>query len=69
MSTLELTIHMPTKQKRKARIEFDADQFERMAAAFGFISPEARASIERAERQYRAGKAKVLRSLKDLRKK
>jgi len=45
----------------------DADKLEKLAANFGFFSPEFLKSIERAERDYRTGKIKKIKSLKDLR--
>lgn len=51
----------------KVILEMDADRFERFAAAFRFVSKEAMESIERAERDVRAGRVREIKSFKDLR--
>jgi len=67
MVSLNITIKQKNKRSRKTVVEFDADQFERMAAAFGFFNPEFLKSLDRAEKDIKAGRVKRLRSLKDLR--
>lgn len=68
MASLNITIKKSKKYSRGAIIEFDADQFERMAAVFGFFNPEFLKSIDRAEKDIKAGRVTRLKSLKDLRK-
>ena len=67
MALLHITIRQDKKHPRKTVVEFDADQFEKMAAAFGFFNPEFVKDMEESEKDYRAGRVKRLRSLKDLR--
>lgn len=65
--TLTLTIKPKTaKAARKVVVEMDADKLERMAAYFGMLNPDFLASIERAERDYRAGRVRNVRSLQEL---
>ena len=67
MASLHITIRQDKKRPKKTIIEFDADKFERLAAAFGFFNPEFLKSLDRPEKDIKAGRAKRLRSLKDLR--
>jgi len=46
----------------------DVEKFERLAADLGFFSPEFLKSLDRAEKDYRAGRFKKIKSLKELRK-
>jgi len=46
----------------------DADKFERLAADLGLFSPEFLKSLNRAEKDYKAGRIKKIKSLKELRK-
>ncbi len=64
MSSLALTIK-PGRPK-KILLEMNADQFEKLAAQFGFFNPEFLKSMDKAEREYKAGKAKKVRSLGSL---
>jgi hypothetical protein len=60
---------LPVKIEKKAKtykIEVDADRFERVAAALGMFSDEFLESIDRAERDIKAGRVKKLDSLADL---
>lgn len=62
---------MPLKvgiQKKEMTIELDADQFERMAANFGFFNKEFLMSIDQAEKEIERGEIYELRSLDDLKK-
>ena len=67
MKSLPVTI----TQKKKAgkstfMVEFDADRFERVAAALGMFSDEFLESVDRAEKDIKAGRVHKLNSLKDL---
>lgn len=65
--TLTLTIKPKTAGTgKKVVVEMDADKLERMAAAFGMFNPEFLESVERAERDYAAGRARKIRSLREL---
>lgn len=46
----------------------DADKFERLAANLGFLNTEFLKSLEEAEKDYKAGRIKKIKSLKELRK-
>ena len=46
--------------------EFDMDRFERIAAALGMFSDEFLASMDRAEKDIKAGRVHKLKSLADL---
>ncbi len=64
MRTLPITIE---KKAKTYQVTFDADRFERVASALGMFSDDFLASIDRAEKEVKAGKTKKLTSLKDLR--
>ena len=67
-TSLSVTIKPRTRQPKKVLVEFDADQFERLAANLGFYSPEFLRSLARAEKDYRAGRMRKITSLRELRK-
>jgi len=67
MANLSITIIPKTKQ-RKILIEMDADRFEKLAASLGFFSDEFLESLRKAEKDYKAGRIKKIKSLKELRK-
>lgn len=68
MKTLPITI---IKKKKAAKttftVEFDAERFERVAAALGMFSDEFLASIDRAEADIKAGRVHRVKSLRELR--
>lgn len=68
MATLNITIRPRQTRSRKLVVELDADRFERLAANLGLFNPAFLASLERAEREVAQGKARRLRSLRDLRR-
>ena len=51
---------------RKMVIEMNADKFEKLAANFGFFSNDFCKSVEKGEKDYRAGKARKIKSLSSL---
>jgi hypothetical protein len=55
------------KTGRKIAVKIDASRFERLAAVFGMFNSAFLASLVRAESDYRAGRTKSIRSLKELR--
>ena len=67
MVSLNITIKKSNNRGKKAVVEFDADQFEKMGAVFGFFSLEFKKDMEESEKDYKAGRVKRLKSLKDLR--
>lgn len=68
MNSLAITIKSPIKNRRvgKFLIEIDAERLERLAANLGFFSSDFLKSIERAEKDYRLGKMREVKSLKEL---
>jgi hypothetical protein len=66
MASLELRVK--TKNSDKLHIELDAGKFEKLLADFGYFSDDFIKSVERAEADFRGGKCKKIRSLKELSK-
>jgi len=66
MASLTITIK-PYKKEKKIIIEMDLDKFERLAASLGFFNREFLKSLRKAERDYKAGRIKKIKSLKELR--
>ena len=64
MSSLELPIK---KRNNRVLVEMNADRFERLAAEFGFFGKEFLKSLERAEKDVKAGRIRKVQSLKQLR--
>jgi hypothetical protein len=68
MKTVPITI---TKNKKANKttftVEFDADRFERVAAALGMFSDEFLDAIDQSEKEIRAGKTRKISSLRELR--
>jgi len=50
-------------QNQKMVIELDAVKFEKLVASFGFFSDDFCESVERAEKDYKAGRVKKIKSL------
>jgi len=68
MKTLPISVTKKTSaQKSTFTVEFDADRFERIAAALGMFSDGFLESLDRSEKEIKLGKYKKLKSLKDLR--
>lgn len=64
-----MSITLTVKQKvknRKITVEMDAEKLERLAASFGFLSPNFLSSLDRAEKDYAAGRYRKIKSLRDL---
>ena len=68
MASLTITIKPRLNHPQKILVEMDADKFERLAANLGFFSKEFLKSLDRAEKDYNAGRFRTLKSLKELRK-
>lgn len=64
MASLEITIK---KRKGRVLIDVDAERFEKLAADFGFFSNDFLKSLERAEKDMKAGRIRKIQSLKELR--
>lgn len=65
MNTINISVREKSATKNFS-VEIDAKAFERMAALFGFFNPDFIKSIKTAEREYRSGKVRRIRSLKEL---
>ncbi len=63
-----ITIEQKPRSKR-ITVHIDAEKLEQLAASFGLFSPEILESIARSEKDITQGKARRLRSLRDLRRK
>lgn len=68
MASLTITIKPHLNHPRKILVEMDAERFEKLAASLGFFSPEFLESLDRAEKDYKTGRIKKIKSLKELRK-
>ena len=68
MASLTITIKPRVNHPRRILIEMDAEKFEKLAASLGLFSPEFLKSLDRAEKDCRAGRIKKIKSLKELRK-
>ncbi len=67
MVSLNISMKTPAKQTIKNFIiKLDAHKFERLAAHFGFFNSKFIDSISAAEKDYRAGRVKKIKSLKNL---
>jgi hypothetical protein len=66
MASLTMTINPKTKRRKNISVELDADKLERLAASLGFFNPDFLDSIDRAEKDYKAGRVKKISSLKEL---
>jgi len=67
MVSLNITIKNSKNRSHKAVVEFDIEQFEKLAGIFGLFNPEFLKDLEESEKDYKSGRVKKLRSLKDLR--
>ena len=56
-----------TSGGKKILVELDADKFERLASNLGLYNPDFVRSVERAERDFRAGRTREIKSLRELR--
>ena len=67
MSSLTITIKPQTNRTRKILVEMDAEKFEKLAASLGFFNPEFLKSLQRAKKDFKAGRFTKIKSLKELR--
>lgn len=61
MSTATMRFSVAPRGAKNVTITFDQASFERVAALFGYISDECIESLERAERDIRAGRIREAR--------
>ena len=67
MENLVMNIAVKHKTPKNVVVKLDALQFERLASLFGFFNQAFLDSLERAEKDYKTGKFRKVRSLKELR--
>ena len=65
MASLEITIK---KKNNRVLVEMDADRFEKLDADLGFFGEDFLKSLNRAERDLKAGRVITVKSLKELRR-
>ena len=66
MASLTLTTKRTSLRGRNVVLKINAAQFERFAASLGFFNPDFLLSLDRAERDHRAGRYRKVASLKSL---
>jgi len=64
--TLNISIKNKSKTSKNFVIEMDANKFEKLAASFGFFNSAFLTSLDKAEKDYKSGRAQKIKSLKDL---
>ena len=50
-------------------VEMDAERFEKLASSLGLFNPDFLRSLEQAEKDWKAGRSRKIKSLKELGKK
>lgn len=68
MKSLVFKVKKESLRPEKITVSFDADKFEKVAANFGMFGEEFLESLDRAEKDIKAGRVKKIRSLASLRK-
>jgi predicted nucleic acid-binding protein len=68
MASLTITIKPHANHHKRILVEMDVEKLERLASALGLFNPEFLKSLDRAERDYKAGRIKKIKSLKELRR-
>lgn len=68
MALLAVKIKSCPDHTKKFLVEIDAQKLEKLAADFGLFNPDFLKSIEMAEKDYRAGRFKKIKSLKEIEK-
>ena len=58
-----------TSVGKKIIVELDANRLERLASYLGFYGADFLKSVDRAERDYKAGRVRAVASLSELRRK
>jgi len=68
MASLTITIKpQEVNHPKRMLVEMDVEKLEKLASALGFFNPEFLKSLDRAEKDYKAGRIKKIKSLKELR--
>jgi len=68
MASLTLTIGSQVKNPKKILVEMDFEKFERLAANLGFFNQDFLKSVDLAEKDYKNGRIKKIRSLGESRR-
>jgi hypothetical protein len=68
MASLTITIKPHANHHKRILVEMDVEKLERLASALGLFNPEFLKSLDRAERDYKGGRIKKIKSLKELRR-
>jgi len=68
MASLTLTIGSQVKNPKKILVEMDFEKFERLVANLGFFNQDFLKSVDLAEKDYKNGRIKKIRSLGELRR-
>jgi len=68
MVSLTLTIGSQVKNPKKILVEMDFEKFERLVANLGFFNQDFLKSVDLAEKDYKNGRIKKIRSLGELRR-
>ena len=68
MVSLTLTIGSQVKNPKKILVEMDFEKFERLAANLGFFNQDFLKSVDLAEKDYKNGRIKKIKSLGELRR-
>lgn len=63
---MTITVKSNLNRSRKILVEIDADKFERLAANLGLFSSEFLKSLERSDKDYKTGRIKKVKSLKEI---
>ncbi len=66
MVSMNVQIKNNFPRSQKMVIEMEANKFEKLAASFGFFSDDFNKSIARAEKDYKSGKFRKIKSLSSL---
>lgn len=66
MAIMNITIKSNLDRSRKILVEIDADKFERLAADLGLFSSGFLKSLERSDKDYKTGRIKKIKSLKEI---
>lgn len=65
MASLNITI-TPQSNTKRVSVELDADKLEKLAADLGFFNKDFLKSVDRAEKDYRSGRIKIIESLREV---
>jgi len=67
MANPTITIAAKANYPRKFLVEIDAHRLEKLASVLGLFNPDFLESLDRAEKDYQAGRFRKVKSLKELR--